>query len=158
MPFTINKWGVWYKHCYGKSCPVSHPYTVPGDETCYDICPEIEYYAPLSGYTCDTGCGYYQVVVYPRKCACEEGLEENADRTECILPADKSWKDFGKVCRWNGRVVSLTGDECTGSCGENEHAQDNMFCVCDADSILHESGSRCIKETECPSIYTDDTR
>ena len=100
-----------YYHCYGESCPESHPYTVTNDKECHDACPA-PLVGPLTGTTCTDKCGLYQELDAKRKCVCKEGLEMNAKGTECVLPVDKNWKDFAIICAVEGRVVSFTGDKC----------------------------------------------
>ena len=66
-------------------------------------------------------------------------MEKNSDKTECVLPAGKSWKDYSEVCKAEGRAVSFAGDQCTDKCPENEKTLDNVLCVCDDESITYEN-------------------
>ena len=119
-----------YYHCYMNSCPETHPYTVTNDKECYDACPE-PLVGPLTGTVCTDKCGLYQELNEKRKCICKEGLEISPDGTECVLPTDKTWKDFANICTAEDRVVSFTGDKCEESCKENEEPDANKVCVCD---------------------------
>ena len=120
-----------YRHCYMNSCPETHPYTVTDDRECYDACPA-PLVGPLTGTVCTDKYGLYQELDENRKCVCKDELEISIDGTECVPPADRSWKDFASICADEDRVVSFTGDKCTESCGDNEIPDTNKVCVCDS--------------------------
>ena len=52
--------------------------------------------------------------------------------------------------------MSLIGDKCDESCGENEAPNDKNVCVCDSESIIHEDGTRCIKKSKCQRAIEKD--
>lgn len=91
---------------------------MPDEPECLKECPE-PYYAPLSAGDCVAECGDYQIANDFRECVCKAGLEASSSGKECIPPSGKSWRDFAEYCAAEGRLASLTEDQCVEQCGEN---------------------------------------
>ena len=90
------------------------------------------------------------------RCVCKEGLVKSEDERECAPPTGKAWKDFASICIDEGRVLSLTEEQCLESCGENEAPNNEKVCVCDSESIIHEDGTRCVRKSDCPRATEKD--